>query len=297
MSSRFVLTMSGSIKLLRVSLAACALLALSTGCDSATSSEPPALPEPDFDQVGLPANYATTFMPFYVLDRPDNRQVRVVYANDAAIAGVPFKRGSILVMETWAAKLAQGRPVLGADGRFQRDTIPPGIFVMRKERWFGRRYKEHQTGEWEYASFSPAGMPRVVGDAGAQSCAICHLDAGAARDWVYRADIHFANGTATVPQPPAGQLVNEPFIDNYTYVPATITVPVGTRITWTNRDQVKHTVTASNGAFSVILSQGAVSGRPFTTAGTFEYFCAFHLGMRGTVVVVPASASHSSALH
>src|SRR5688572_13984634 len=82
-------------------------------CDSTTEPEPlPPLPEATVDQVGLPSNYATLFRPFYVLDRPDVRQVRVVYANDVADRGMPFAHGSVMVMETYRARLdAQGVPV------------------------------------------------------------------------------------------------------------------------------------------------------------------------------------------
>jgi plastocyanin len=288
MSSRFMLAQSRWTKITRRTISGCCFLAFSAGCDSPTRPPegPPPLPEATFDQVGLPEDYATRFSPFYVFDRADNRQVRVVYANDSAAAGVPFKHGSVLVMETYRAKTDAGVVVPDGAGRYQRDALR-GIFVMRKERWFGRRYKEFQTGEWEYASFLAENKaPNVVGDAAAQGCAVCHLDAGPARDWVYRANIHFVSASGAIPHPTAGQLPEQPFVDNYTFVPATITVPVNTTVTWTNRDQVKHTVTA-NASFSIFLSQGASVGRRFEMAGTFEYFCAIHPAMRATVIVQP----------
>jgi plastocyanin len=268
-------------------LTGCILLSLTAGCqDSPTQpATEPALPEPTFDQVGLPADYATRFSQLYVFDRPDNRQVRVVYTNNPNVTSAPFPYGTILVMETYAAKRnAQGVVELGADGRFQRDALA-GIFVMRKERFFGRRYKEHQTGEWEYASFRTDKTPNVVGDAAAAGCAVCHLDASPSRDWVYRANIRFAGGTGALPQAPANQPANAPFIDSYMFVPSRTTVKAGTRVTWTNRDQVKHTITATNAAFSGFLAQGASASLTFNTPGTYEYFCAVHPGMRGTVVV------------
>jgi hypothetical protein len=175
---------------LRHIVVGCCILAVSA-CDETTKPVEPPLPEPNADQVGLPENYATQFTQFYVFDRPDNRQVRVVYANAAATAGRPFALGSILVMETYPADTnAQGVPIVGTDGRYQRGALT-GIFVMRKEKWFGRRYGEHQTGEWEYASFLANRDTNVVGDVAAQRCAICHLDAGPSRDWVNRANIRF----------------------------------------------------------------------------------------------------------
>ncbi|MGH7554187.1 MAG: cytochrome P460 family protein [Longimicrobiales bacterium] len=268
---------------------ACCVLALLSSCDSTTEpvDEPPPLPEPTLDQVGLPSDYATTFRPFYVLDRPDNRQVRVVYGNDTADAGAPFRHGSVLVMETYRARLdAQGVPVRNAAGRYERDALA-GIFVMRKARWFGRRYEENQTGDWEYASFLPDKTPSIVGEAATQGCAVCHLDAGPHRDWVYRSNIRFAGASGAVPTPSADQASNQPFVDNYTFVPGTITIRAGTRVTWTNRDQVKHTISATNASFSALLSQGASLSATFNTVGTITYFCAIHPTMRGTVVVQP----------
>jgi plastocyanin len=266
------------------------LLALLLSCDSSTTEpvdEPPPLPEATFDQVGLPANYETTFRPFYVLDRADTRQVRVVYANAVADSGSPYRHGSIIVMETWRARVdAQGVPIRNTEGRYERDALT-GIFVMRKEEWFGRRYKENQTGDWEYASFAADRTPAIVGEAAAQGCALCHLDASPSRDWVYRANIRFAGASGAIPTPPAGQAANQPFVDNYTYVPGMITVPRGTRITWTNRDQVPHTITATNAAFSGLLAQGASASITFNTPNTYTYFCAIHPQMRGTVIVQP----------
>lgn len=270
-------------------IAAITLLPLLSSCDSSTepAETAPPIPAATFDQVGLPANYATTFRPFYVLDRPDNRQVRVVYANDSANVGMPFRHGSILVMETYRARLdAQGVPVRDANGRYERDALL-GIFVMRKEKWFGRRYGENQTGDWEYASFTADRAPSVVGEAAGPGCAVCHLAASPARDWVYRANIRFSGGSGAVPVVPANQAANQPLIENYTFLPSTITIRPGTRVTWTNRDQVQHTITATNAAFSGFLAQGASASLTFNTPGTVNYFCAIHPTMRASVIVQP----------
>jgi plastocyanin len=280
--------MKSTTSVLLASARTLAVTVLLSSCDSSTDIDvPPALPEATVDQVGLPSNYATTFKPFYVLDRPDVRQVRVVYANDVADAGSPYAHGSVLVMETYRARLdALGVPVRNAGGRFERDALQ-GIFVMRKDAWLGRRYRENQTGEWEYASFLPDGTPSVVGDAAGQGCALCHLDASPQRDWVYRANIRFGGTSGAVPTAPADHPVNQPFVDNYTFVSGNINVRPGTRVTWTNRDQVKHTVSATNAAFSGLLAQGASVSLTFNTPGTYNYFCAIHPTMRGTVVVQP----------
>lgn len=279
----------GRIVSLACLMAGCLLFVLLLACESTTEpvDEPPPLPAASADQVGLPTDYATTFRPFYVLDRADTRQVRVVYGNQTADAGTPFAHGSILVMETYRARLdAQGVPVRNAEGRYERDVLQ-GIFVMRKEKWFGRRYKEQQTGDWEYASFLPDRTPSVVGDAAAQGCALCHLAASPSRDWVYRANIRFGSASGAVPTAPPGQPANEPFVDNYTFVPSTITIRAGTRVTFSNRDQVQHTISTTNASFSALLSQGGSVAVTFNTVGTLNFYCAIHPTMRASVVVQP----------
>ncbi len=75
-------------------------------------------------------------------------------------------------------------------------------------------------------------------------------------------------------------------IDDFTFVPGTLTVKVGTTVTWTNKDSVGHTVTSDDGIFdSGMLGKGSSFSYTFTTAGTFGYFCTPHPYMVGTVVV------------
>ena len=38
-------------------------------------------------------------------------------------------------------------------------------------------------------------------------------------------------------------------IDNFSFTPATLTVPVGAKVTWTNKDDVPHTVVSTNKSF------------------------------------------------
>ena len=74
---------------------------------------------------------------------------------------------------------------------------------------------------------------------------------------------------------------------------AAIEVPVGTRVTWTNRDAVEHTVTSgvadsSDGRFTGTLhGAGATFSHTFDQAGTYRYFCDRHHFMRGEIRVVP----------
>lgn len=76
-------------------------------------------------------------------------------------------------------------------------------------------------------------------------------------------------------------------IKNYTYIPASITVPPGATVTVRNEDLAIHTVTADNRAFNT----GNVSRGVTTTLtapmqrGTYSFHCLFHNYMGGNLIV------------
>jgi plastocyanin len=75
-------------------------------------------------------------------------------------------------------------------------------------------------------------------------------------------------------------------IVNFSFQPATITISVGTTVTWTNTASTGHTVTADAGSFkSNTLGPGVTFSQKFATAGTFTYHCSIHPSMKGTVTV------------
>jgi plastocyanin len=81
---------------------------------------------------------------------------------------------------------------------------------------------------------------------------------------------------------------NTVLIENFAFVPAAVTVKVGTTITWTNTDQEAHTVTAKNGVFnSPALNSGSTYHYTFVKPGTYTYLCTIHPFMTATVVVTP----------
>ena len=81
-------------------------------------------------------------------------------------------------------------------------------------------------------------------------------------------------------------------IDNFTFSPQRLTVKAGTTVTWTNEDDIPHTVTSSEKKFkSKVLDTDNVFSFTFTTAGTFEYFCSLHPHMTGTIVVEAVTGS------
>lgn len=75
--------------------------------------------------------------------------------------------------------------------------------------------------------------------------------------------------------------------DAYSFVPATLTVKVGTQVIWTNETNAPHTVTSDTGAFNTPnnLEQNQTFKVIFTKPGTYTYYCNFHLYMKGKIIV------------
>jgi plastocyanin len=75
-------------------------------------------------------------------------------------------------------------------------------------------------------------------------------------------------------------------IDNFSFGPQTLTVPVGATVTWTNHDDIPHTVVSTDGVFkSKVRDTDEKFSYTFTKAGTYSYFCSVHPKMTGQVVV------------
>jgi plastocyanin len=75
-------------------------------------------------------------------------------------------------------------------------------------------------------------------------------------------------------------------IDNFVFGPQTITVPVGTTVTWTNSDDIPHTAVSTDGVFkSKVMDTDEKFSYTFTKAGTYPYYCSVHPKMTGKVVV------------
>jgi plastocyanin len=96
--------------------------------------------------------------------------------------------------------------------------------------------------------------------------------------------------TAGAPSSPvacasAATQAEEVLIANFEYQPASLTVPVGSGVAWTNTDAEAHTVTFDGGPECGRMERDASVALDFDTVGTFSYFCAFHPDMRGEVIV------------
>ncbi len=85
-------------------------------------------------------------------------------------------------------------------------------------------------------------------------------------------------------------------ISGFTFSPRTVTVNVGDTVTWTNSDAQAHTATSGSAWSTGDISNGESASITFSTAGTFDYICAIHPTMSGTVVVSAGGAPPTDTL-
>jgi plastocyanin len=75
-------------------------------------------------------------------------------------------------------------------------------------------------------------------------------------------------------------------VDNFTFGPQSLTVPLNTTVTWVNRDDIPHVIVSDDGVFrSKALDTDDKYSFTFTKAGTYPYFCGIHPKMVGKIVV------------
>jgi plastocyanin len=86
---------------------------------------------------------------------------------------------------------------------------------------------------------------------------------------------------------PAHPVLVEVVIEKHAFSPKSVTIPVGGKITWINRDSAPHTITAAGieSKKSPVLKQGQSVSDTFSNPGTFPYACSIHPDMTGTVIV------------
>jgi amicyanin len=101
-----------------------------------------------------------------------------------------------------------------------------------------------------------------------------------------KAPVQTTPKTPTIPKIPATSNVSVS-INNFAFSPSTISVKVGSKVTWTNNDSVSHTVTSDSGTSinSPTLSPGQSYSVTFANAGSMSYHCTIHPSMHGTIVV------------
>ena len=91
-----------------------------------------------------------------------------------------------------------------------------------------------------------------------------------------------ASLTHAAPAPPAAAVE----IGNFTFKKPVLTVKAGTTVTWTNGDDIPHTIVSRDGIFkSKVLDSGDKYSFTFAKAGQFGYYCSIHPHMTGTIIV------------
>lgn len=80
------------------------------------------------------------------------------------------------------------------------------------------------------------------------------------------------------------------YIKDFMFTPVTLTVPVGTTVTWENLDEEPHTVRSVDGHVKTgALDQNERYTFRFDQPGTYRYVCSIHPSMVGTIVVKSSS--------
>ena len=91
---------------------------------------------------------------------------------------------------------------------------------------------------------------------------------------------------ATAPTP--AESPAQVMIDNFVFSPVSLTVKVGTQVTWINHDDIPHTVDSTQGKFkSAALDTDGKFEFRFTEAGEYPFYCRLHPKMTGKIVVQP----------
>ena len=84
---------------------------------------------------------------------------------------------------------------------------------------------------------------------------------------------------------PAGAQEIQITIDNFTFAPSELAVKVGDTVTWTNHDDIPHTVVSAGKFRSKTMDTDDKYSFTFTSAGDYKYFCSLHPHMTGMIKV------------
>ena len=74
-------------------------------------------------------------------------------------------------------------------------------------------------------------------------------------------------------------------IDNFTFTPPELKLKVGDTVTWTNHDDIPHTVVSAGKFRSKTMDTDNSFSFTFTSAGDYKYFCSLHPHMTGMIKV------------
>lgn len=237
------------------------------------------------ERITFPASYKDGVL-YATVDRPDVKQYRELYgtaeAVKAAREGKPIPSGTVLTLVQFKAQVdAQGNPIKDANGRFVKGDLI-AYTVMEKRTGWGTEYPDDlRNGDWEYAAFGPD--TKLNEKANYKGCFQCHKP-HEKMDFV----ISLAKLNGTFPTGPAAAKTGpgQVNIAGFVFGPTKLQAPAGSPVTWTNTDDSPHQVTVAGKPLrTAVLLKGQSAALTFPDAGVFEYACALHPQMKGSVEV------------
>lgn len=185
-----------------------------------------------------------------------------------------FPDGATLVKEV--RKRRSGKMTTGQARWADETTV---WFVMVKDA--KRRFPENPLwGDgWGWVLYDASDPTRPVTRDYTRECKGCHIPAQDT-DWVY------VQGYPTLQAAQVKETRREVAIENLSFTPQVLRVKRGETITWVNRDDFTHTVTADDESFDTgSIAPGQSASLVLRKTGTFSYSCSPHPFMKGSVVV------------
>jgi plastocyanin len=153
---------------------------------------------------------------------------------------------------------------------------------MEKRSGWGTEYPDDlRNGDWEYAAF---GADRKLNDkANYKGCFQCHKPHEAQDFVISLAKLSGKFPSGAVAARTGATDVN---INAFTFGPAKLVAPAGSSVTWVNADDSPHQVIVASAKLrTAVLLRGQSAALMFKDSGVFEYNCALHPGMKGTVEI------------
>jgi len=243
------------------------------------------------EKIKFPSDYLKGTL-YQTLDRPDTKQYRELYASpgvvEAVRKGQPIPRGAVLTLVQWSVQQdANGVPLKDSNGRFIKNTILAHT-VMEKQAGWGADYPSDwpRNGEWEYAVFTPEGLPNAKGNANNKACFTCHLP-HAKQDFV----ISLAKLNNTFPSEAKSKqtlvkgMKGDVNIASFAFLPAKISAMAGKALTFLNSDDTPHQITVAGGPRTEVFLRGQRASLTIDKAGEYNYICGLHPSMKGVIEV------------
>ena len=138
------------------------------------------------------------------------------------------------------------------------------------------------------ARFSPMIHPRnLVGVAFALLLALPLIGNAQGDSGTPDASPSASPGASPAASPAAGEVTID--IVDFAFEPASVTISLGTTVTWVNKGPTAHTTVAFDGGEktwdSGIMEAGDTFSFTPTEAGTYDYICGLHPNMKATLIV------------